>query len=409
MERLKINNLGMKILSVAIAVLIWFLVASIEDPVMTRRISGIPVTVKNEEQLKAKGYSYEIIQGEEVNIQVRGSKSVVRNLTAADFNAVADLNELSIMNAMPIHVTAKNNNDKMEISLGSVSTMIVKTDKLAEMSVVVNIEVDGEPAEGYAVGDMQAKPNLITVEGPKNLLNSLKEFLVVVDVEGASDTVEVSAVPELYDSEGERVTSKQLTYDVSTVDASVEIWKTKTVDLELAYEGEPAKGYELVSFDYEPKQLTVTASEDILEDLEKITLPSISIEGRIENYEKDIEITRDLLPEGVENADPDAKDVKAQATIEEIKSQTIPFTSGSITVRGNDQNYNIAYDAGNDYELVVYCTDSRKKKLTILDFAPWIDVTDLGAGTHTLRVRVKDVEGVTVEKTPKISIMLTEK
>ena len=113
MERLKINNLGMKILSVAIAILIWFLVASIEDPVMTRRISGIPVTVKNEEQLKAKGYSYEIIQGEEVNIQVRGSKSVVRNLTAADFNAVADLNELSIMNAMPIHVTAKNNNDKM--------------------------------------------------------------------------------------------------------------------------------------------------------------------------------------------------------------------------------------------------------------------------------------------------------
>ena len=87
----------------------------------------------------------------------------------------------------------------------------------------------------------------------------------------------------------------------------------------------------------------------------------------------------------------------------------MPFTSGSITVRGNDQNYNIAYDAGNDYELVVYCTDSRKKKLTILDFAPWIDVTDLGAGTHTLRVRVKDVEGVTVEKTPKISIMLTEK
>ena len=409
MERLKINNLGMKILSVVIAILIWFLVASIEDPVMTRRISGIPVTVKNEAQLKEKGYSYEITQGEEVSIQVRGSKSVVRNLTAADFNAVADLNELSIMNAMPIHVTAKNNNDKMEITLGNVSTMIVKTDKLAEMSVVVNIDVDGEPADGYAVGDMRAKPNLITVEGPRNLLNSLKEFRVVVDVKGASDTVEVSAVPELYDSDGERVTSKQLTYDVSTVDASVEIWKTKTVDLELGYEGEPASGYELVSFDYEPKQLTVTASEDILEDLDKITLPAISIEGRIESYEKDIEINQDLLPEGVENADPDVQDVKARATIEEVKTQDISFTSSSITVKGNDQNYNIAYDAGNDYKISVYCTDSRRKKLNITDFAPWIDITDLGAGTHSLRVRVLDVEGVTVEKTPKISIMLTEK
>lgn len=397
----------MKILSVVIAVLIWFLVASIEDPVMTRRISGIPVTVKNEEKLKEKGYSYEITQGEEISIQVRGSKSVVRKLTAADFNAVADLNELSIMNSMPIHVTAKNNSDKIEITLGNVSTMIVKTDKLAETSVVVNIEVEGTPAEGYAVGDMQAKPNLITVEGPRSLLNNLKEFRVVVNVDGASDTVEVSAVPDLYDSDGEEVTSKQLTYDVSTVDASVEIWKTKTVDLELTYEGEPESGYELVSFDYEPKQLTVTASEDVLEELDKITLPSISIEGRNEDYEKDIEITQDILPEGVENADTDVKDVKAQATIEEVKLQTMSFTSANINVQGNTQNYNIAYDAGNEYKLTIYCTDSRMKKLTIGDFAPWINVADLEEGTHKVKVRVKDVDGVSVDKTPKISIMLT--
>ncbi len=409
MERLKNNNLGMKILSVVIAVLIWFLVASIEDPVMTRRISGIPVTVKNEEKLKEKGYSYEITQGEEISIQVRGSKSVVRKLTAADFNAVADLNELSIMNSMPIHVTAKNNSDKIEITLGNVSTMIVKTDKLAETSVVVNIEVEGTPAEGYAVGDMQGKPNLITVEGPRSLLNNLKEFRVVVNVEGASDTVEVSAVPDLYNSDGEEVTSKQLTYDVNTVDASVEIWKTKTVDLELSYEGQPESGYELVSFDYEPKQLTVTAAEDVLEELDKITLPSISIEGRNEDYEKDIEITRDLLPEGVENADTDVKDVKAQATIEEVKLQTMSFTSTSIDVKGNSQNYNIAYDAGNEYKLSIYCTDSRMKKLTINDFSPWINVADLEEGTHKVKVRVKDVEGVSVDKTPKISIMLTGK
>ena len=408
MEKLKINNLGMKILSVAIAVLIWFLVASIEDPVITRRISGIPVTVENEEKLKEKGYSYEITQGEEISIHVRGSKSVVRNLTAADFNAVADLNELSIMNAMPIHVTPKNNADKIEITLGNVSTMIVKTDKLTQASIVVNIEIDGTPAKGYAVGDMQAKPNLITVEGPRSLLNSLKEFQVVVDVEGASDTVEVSAVPELYDTDGERVTSKQLTYDVDIVDASVDIWKTKTVDLELNYEGQPESGYELVSFDYEPKQLTVTASEEVLEQLDKITLPAISVEGRNENYEKDIEITQDILPEGVENADPDVKDIKAQAAIEEIGNQIIHFTSGSITVKGNTRNYNIAYDAGNEYQLSVYCTDSRMKKLSIKDFDPWIDVTDLEEGTHSVKVHVKDVEGVVVDKIPKISIMLTE-
>ena len=48
-------------------------------------------------------------------------------------------------------------------------------------------------------------------------------------------------------------------------------------------------------------------------------------------------------------------------------------------------------------------------KLSIKDFDPWIDVTDLEEGTHSVKVHVKDVEGVVVDKITKISIMLTEK
>ena len=40
------NNTGMKVLSVLIAVLIWILVANINDPVRTERFSGIPVRIR---------------------------------------------------------------------------------------------------------------------------------------------------------------------------------------------------------------------------------------------------------------------------------------------------------------------------------------------------------------------------
>ena len=46
------------------------------------------------------------------------------------------------------------------------------------------------------------------------------------------------------------------------------------------------------------------------------------------------------------------------------------------------------------------------KDLKITDFTPWIDVTDLEDGDHTLRLHVKEVDGVTVNSTTQITLTL---
>ena len=76
-----------------------------------------------------------------------------------------------------------------------------------------------------------------------------------------------------------------------------------------SYTGEPAKNYHLVSFDYEPKQITIAAPDDTLESLDSITLDSVSIDGLKENYEKDIDLTQAVLPDDVILAGDDANDV----------------------------------------------------------------------------------------------------
>jgi len=45
------NNTSMKILSVVIAVLIWFLVSSSNDPITTKRYTNIKVNMINGEKL----------------------------------------------------------------------------------------------------------------------------------------------------------------------------------------------------------------------------------------------------------------------------------------------------------------------------------------------------------------------
>lgn len=88
---------------------------------------------------------------------------------------------------------------------------------------------------------------------------------------------------------------------------------------------EPAKNYHLVSFDYEPKQITIAAPDDTLESLDSITLDSVSIDGLKENYEKDIDLTQAVLPDDVILAGDDANDVKVKATIEKITSHKLSF------------------------------------------------------------------------------------
>ena len=402
------NNMWMKILSVVIAVLIWLFVANTNDPVVTKRFYSIPVKVMNEDALTKRGYAYEILDGEEVNITVKGKSSIVRSMGISDFQAIADFSKLSKVDAVPIDVTAKKYSDQLDITLGTTNTMKIKKDEVVTISVPVNVTAKGDPAEGYAVGRVTSTPNLIKVSGPENLLSSAKEIRATVSVDGISHDVTATDKPVLYDEEGKKIISNQIEFDTASIGIYIELWKTKTVDVKLSYTGEPAKNYHLVSFDYEPKQITIAAPDDMLESLDSITLDSVSIEGLTEDYEKDIDLTQTVLPDNVILANDDTSDVKVKATIEKITSHKLSFTKKDINITNNTNNYKVSFDKDSDYSILVDGAASAVKNLDIKDFVPWIDINGLEPGTHEVSLHVKDVEGVTVGATTKLKITLKE-
>ena len=378
------NNMWMKILSVVIAVLIWLFVANTNDPVVTKRFYSIPVKVMNEDALTKRGYAYEILDGEEVNITVKGKSSIVRSMGISDFQAIADFSKLSKVDAVPIDVTAKKYSDQLDITLGTTNTMKIKKDEVVTISVPVNVTAKGDPAEGYAVGRVTSTPNLIKVSGPENLLSSAKEIRATVSVDGISHDVTATDKPVLYDEEGKKIISNQIEFDTASIGIYIELWKTKTVDVKLSYTGEPAKNYHLVSFDYEPKQITIAAPDDMLESLDSITLDSVIL------------------------ANDDTSDVKVKATIEKITSHKLSFTKKDINITNNTNNYKVSFDKDNDYSILVDGAASAVKNLDIKDFVPWIDINGLEPGTHEVSLHVKDAEGVTVGATTKLKITLKE-
>ena len=92
------DNIGLKLLALLIAFLMWFVVMNYEDGVITKTISGIPVEMINGESIIANGNLYNVTDGETVEVIVRGPRSIVENLEANDFVASADLSHLSVTN-----------------------------------------------------------------------------------------------------------------------------------------------------------------------------------------------------------------------------------------------------------------------------------------------------------------------
>ena len=96
-----INNIGIKLLALATAIVVWVAIVNIEDP-YKERIFNVEVETINEDALSSVNKVYEIIEGSTAQVRVKGKKSIVDRLKADDIRATADLSDLSAVNAVAI-------------------------------------------------------------------------------------------------------------------------------------------------------------------------------------------------------------------------------------------------------------------------------------------------------------------
>ena len=66
------HNVGMKIVAVIVAALIWLTVINITDPEKTIVIYNVPVQVTHEEAISDMGMVYEVTSNKNINITVSG-------------------------------------------------------------------------------------------------------------------------------------------------------------------------------------------------------------------------------------------------------------------------------------------------------------------------------------------------
>ena len=271
MKKKLLNNIGLKLISVLVAMLIWLVITNIDDATTTETIT-LPIQEINAEDLESYGMTYEVVSGTTATATIKGRPSVLKNLTADDFVATADLSNLSVTGAVMVDITAKDYVRYVEI-IPDNNVYKVVTEKLVSKQFPVNVKTRGNVATGYYLGEIKSTPNLITITGSETKINSIKEVAVEVDVTGCSANISKEGLtPVVYSLNGEVMETDRLTFDSKSVDVSIAMLRTKTVPVEIEYQGEPAEGYAVVSKECATTEVLIAGTKTDLDSVSSIKL-----------------------------------------------------------------------------------------------------------------------------------------
>jgi YbbR domain-containing protein len=211
------RHLGLKIVALAVATLLWLTVAGEH---VVERIIRVPVEFRN---IPPK---LEVVGDPPANVDVRlrGSSAVLSRLEPGEVVAVLDL-----ANARPGSRIFHIRNEEVRSPYGVEVTQVVpgtigiELEQSAVRVVPIVAPVEGEPAPGYIVGQVTVEPATVQVAGPQTRLKKLAEATTEpVTVAGATRDVRDVVAVGLVDSSLRLVQPQDVTVIVPVTPAPVE-------------------------------------------------------------------------------------------------------------------------------------------------------------------------------------------
>ena len=409
MKKSLTNNFSLKIISLVLAIMFWLIIASIEDPETTKNFT-IPVTKLNEDLVRESDKTYEVISGNTVTITARGRQSILTDLSAEDFRAVADFANLSFTGAIPIEVTVLHGANQVEITKGGNTMMQVSIEELASVDKVVSIKTEGSVITGKAIGTVSVEPNMIRLEGAKTTIDRISSEYAVVNVAGLATDGTMIVEPVVYDSNGDVIDTTDITFSKDSLTVNITLLDTKSVPIEWKVDVSAAAGYGIESKDFTPSEIEIAGSPEQLKGISKIVLDDYMAYGLTEGMEYEVDLEDIVKDMGVSMVNPEENRIAKLAVrvaSYEKEAGMIEFEQIELVGASNAYKYSLVDEGAIPYTLSGLSTDLAILDSTKLKFS--LDVKDLETGIHTLDLVLETTQRVELVSDVSVKIRIEKK
>lgn len=281
MKKIIFNNIGLKILALLIAVIVWWVVMNIDDPLVKKTINGVSVELRNDDDLIDKGYIYEVESGNVIAITVWAPESVAKELKSSDFIAYADLSQLSpLTDTANITVECVKSDVKNDIKEITSKIQVVKLsiDNKQTAEVPVTTAIVGNPAENYVIGDISISQNKIDITGAASVIEKIVRAEIKYDVSNMMQSVNEMVTPVFYDENNNVVDTGAIQLSRNSLRLSVVINPTKWIGITINPSVTVADDYKMVGYSLSFDQVKISGTQESLANISAIDLPSDAIE-----------------------------------------------------------------------------------------------------------------------------------
>ena len=417
MKKSLTNNIGLKLLAFIFAFMLWLLVVNIDDPVDTKTFDDIPVSIEYTEVVTQDQRSYQVLDGTDtVSVTVSATRSVLEKISAENIVATADMRELYLESQIPIEITIPGY--EFETATASPRNVQVKIEQNKSDTFPITVTTTGTVRDGYVLGNVQADPERVTVNGPESVIDQISKVVAEVNVSGLSSDSSIDAVLTYYDEDNNEISAEQLANNLGTTGVKVNVTLYHTARIPVTVdtsEVTAADGYSISEVTWTPEEIQLAGEEEVLDALEEIRIPAdaIDITSISQRTEKTVDITP-YLPEGTRLVDENGNNILVTARVAREGTKSFDIPVGSITVNNLDDALTVSgYGSGDDLEVHIGGPQEQLNSLELSDLAVSIDLKNCTeAGEYEVPVTItlpSDVPACTVETSVTVKVTLEKR
>lgn len=406
------DNLSLKIMSVAIAIVVWLIVVNIDNPVGTNYYTITDVELINKEYVESSDTIGKMCMPEEnqdsVKVAITASKKVRDRIRLSDITAVADLQQAVSLDTDPVMVPITVTCSAAGVLPSDIKVtpqnLTVNLDEKETQEFVVNVSKgDTKPGKDYEVGSLTASPEKIRITGPKTLVNKIDKVNATIALDGNTEDYTQEVNLTIYDKNQETLSESEMNSlrieNNAKVVVTAKLWKIRTgVKISAGYVGTPASGYQVGSVKTVPDTISVAGNTEGLESLSEndnmITIPAdrIDISGESKDVERKISL-KNLLPDNVKLTSDSSEDVWVTVSILPVGSQEFDLPTKNIEVKNKPDNLQVTFETAQ----IALRIKSESENLADLnideDVKAEIDLKDKEAGNYKVPVKLSLPDG----------------
>ena len=279
------QNLGYKILALALAVVLWAKVNGDRNPNIKTPVGFVKVDY----MLLPSGL---VLTDAPARIQVSatGPQSALRGLNVSQLKAVVDLSDAQPgTRDFPIDISGPPDvADKVRLSPTQIK---VKIETFARKSLKIDVSLEGVPPLGFSFGAAVADPPAAVVSGRSSLVDQVRRLNVSVSPGAAQSHGDDYYPVVALDAGGNEI--KGLTIEPTRVSAKLELVEaqaTKSVIVSPTIVGQPPHPLKVISIGVYPSVVTIFGRPNSIVSIGTIGTDPIDIGGATDTITRTVSL-----------------------------------------------------------------------------------------------------------------------